>query len=333
MFRKLRKKARRAIVEYVAARHDKPLAPPSSREQTLVEEFRRALDTIRRGQAGDNARAENEWLDNVVQLEKLASEDDPRRFLRWDVIQKTMFVAQAAYVAPELKYLQSQPDWHDRWQRMIEESPAGHPIPYWRYPQSSGNCIHHAYHWARFEETTGLSVKDADVIFEFGGGYGSMCRLAHRLGFQGKYLLYDLPAYSALQQFYLRLTDATILSPESFDLEHNGTLCTWDPQVLQRVLSNSSALRNAIFVATWSLSESPVHLRNMILELVSPFQGFLIAYQAGFSGIDNVAFFRQWCERRDDIEWTDTLIGQLPKGNRYLLGRSKESRSHAPSKI
>ncbi|MBN1507461.1 MAG: hypothetical protein JW955_11475 [Sedimentisphaerales bacterium] len=333
MFKKLKKKVNRAIIAHIAARYDKPLAPPSQRELVLVEEFRRALQALGRSRAGDGASVENEWLDNAVQLEKLASGDDPRRFLRWDVIHKTMFVGQAPYVTPELEYLQNRPDWQDRWEHVIQELPAGHPTPYWKYPQSSGNCIHHAYHWAKFEETTGLSVKEANLIFEFGGGYGSMCRLAHRLGFQGRYLLYDLPVYSALQQFYLQLTDATILTPESFREGCGGTLCTGDLQVLQSALSDSTRLRNAIFVATWSLSESPVHLRHIVLDLIAPFQTFLIAYQAGFAGTDNVAFFRQWSERRDDIEWTDILIEHLPKGNRYLLGRSKEGRRQSTARL
>lgn len=333
MFRKLRKKARRAIVDLVAAMHDRPLPPPTKREQKLVGDLRATFQAMNRRPIEGGKCAESEWVDNAVRLEQLVACDDPRRFLRWDVIQKTMFITQAGYVAPELKQLQRRVDWHDRWERTIRESPAGHPVPYWRYPQSSGNCIQHAYHWARFEEMTGLSMNDTDFIFEFGGGYGSMCRLAYRLGFKGRYLLYDLASYSALQQFYLRLTEANLVSPESFTQGQNGILCLSDLEVLKRVLSNRGSPQNPVFVATWSLSESPLDLRKIVLDMVSSFNAFLIGYQARFSEVDNVAFFQQWCQSRCDVEWKDVLVEHLPRGSRYLMGKCRSNRSIVPLEV
>ena len=44
-----------------------------------------------------------------------------------------------------------------------------------------------------------------DVIVEFGGGYGSMCRLVRKLGFKGRYVIFDLRPILALQKYYLGL--------------------------------------------------------------------------------------------------------------------------------
>jgi hypothetical protein len=46
---------------------------------------------------------------------------------------------------------------------------------------------------------------DTDCIIEFGGGFGSMCRLVHALGFRGQHIIFDLPPVWALQRYYLRL--------------------------------------------------------------------------------------------------------------------------------
>ena len=47
-------------------------------------------------------------------------------------------------------------------------------------------------------------LSSSGVIVEFGGGYGSMCRLLHKLGFSGQYFIYDLPEFVALQRYFLK---------------------------------------------------------------------------------------------------------------------------------
>lgn len=323
MLKRLRKKTKRAIMNLVSAMHDKPLSPPSSKEEQLVTELRGVFQGLQGGQA------EDEWFDNARRLNELVANDDPREFLRWDVIRKTMFVAQAEYVKPELQYLQSRPDWSQRWSRIVRELPVGHPTPYWRYPQSSGNVIHHTYHWARYEEATGSPVRDADFIFEFGGGYGSMCRLAHAMGFHGRYVLFDLPAYSALQRFYLQMADMNVVAPDTFKRGQVGIVCVSDMESLTNILRTSVSGDNVVFVATWSLSESPVALRHTVLDLTQAFTRFLVAYQAKFADVDNARFFQQWCARRPDIEWRDTPIDSVPGNSRYLFGERRPANPHA----
>jgi hypothetical protein len=326
MFKKLKKKTRRLIRNTVAAIHDRPLAPPSPKEQKLVEELRAAFAATSQDSAQGDGHARSEWVENAARLQELITSDDPRRFLRWDVVYKTMFSNQLDFIKPELRYLQNRPDWASRWSTLIQESRAGHPVPFWLYPRSSGNCIHHAYHWARFEEVTGLPVAEADFIFEFGGGYGSLCRLAYRLGFHGRYLIYDLPACSALQRFYLQLTDVNVLSPESFRSGQRGVLCISELALLKDIFSNEAGSRGGVFVATWSLSESPIELRHTICDLVRSFEGYLIAYQTRFADIDNVGFFQRWSAGRADVTWRDIEIEQMQGGSRYLMGRQRGSR-------
>ena len=69
------------------------------------------------------------------------------------------------------------------------------------HKDSSNNLLHHAYNLLQLDLHTPLHK--LPTILEFGGGYGSTARLAFRLGFQGTYLIFDLPEFSALQRFYL----------------------------------------------------------------------------------------------------------------------------------
>jgi hypothetical protein len=48
----------------------------------------------------------------------------------------------------------------------------------------------------------GLDVRGFDFVIEFGGGYGSLCRLFFNQQFKGQYVLFDLPPFSALQHFF-----------------------------------------------------------------------------------------------------------------------------------
>jgi hypothetical protein len=49
-------------------------------------------------------------------------------------------------------------------------------------------------------------VKDHEVIVEFGGGYGSMCRLIYQAGYMGSYIIYDFAHLNLIQDYYLKST-------------------------------------------------------------------------------------------------------------------------------
>jgi hypothetical protein len=74
-------------------------------------------------------------------------------------------------------------------------------------PMFSTNAMamEHALHLFRFHSRLGSYLHDADCIVEFGGGFGSMCRLIGALGFRGRYVIFDLPPVLALQRYYLGL--------------------------------------------------------------------------------------------------------------------------------
>jgi hypothetical protein len=77
------------------------------------------------------------------------------------------------------------------------------PDTYSNNTQYSMNLIHQAYHLTQWEQATGKRIEHLNTIVEFGAGYGAMALLCRRLGFEGQYIIYDLPEFSLLQEYYL----------------------------------------------------------------------------------------------------------------------------------
>ena len=76
-----------------------------------------------------------------------------------------------------------------------------------------------------------------------------------------------------------------------------------------------------MFLATWSLSEAPIAVREQVLPLLATIGNVLVGYQERFGEIDNRMFFADLAQARPDIVWKNESILQLP-GNWYLFGRS-----------
>jgi hypothetical protein len=74
-----------------------------------------------------------------------------------------------------------------------------------------------------------------------------------------------------------------------------------------------------LYIATWSLSESPLEVRKTVAAALRDFDAFLLAYQENFLGIDNRAFFALWQSSFPAISWEEQAIAQL-RGHRYLFG-------------
>lgn len=310
---------RNMIRKLVRAIFDTRLPTPSNFEKGFLLELQQSFQQLPVRDVTTLSRAENAWRGNMNRLRELVLSQDPREFLRWDVISQTMFVDDARYLSKELAYLKQRPDWGTRWKSAIRESSVGHPTPYVYYPRSSGNLIHHAYHLANFEEKTGIEVQNVGVVFEFGGGYGSMCRLFHNLGFQDKYIIFDLPHFSLLQKYFLQVVGLTVhRSVKDFVAAHDGVLCVSDSGMLVSALAHVD-YTNSMFLGTWSVSESPLDVRSKIMPLLAGFNSFLFAYQDTFEEIDNIIYFDNWRENVRSVVWHSWPIAHAP-GNNYLVG-------------
>ncbi|MBV8898436.1 MAG: hypothetical protein JO051_18110 [Acidobacteriaceae bacterium] len=260
-----------------------------------TKQARERIDRLRAEVASAQTSVSGPWGAPQRRLRYAILNHDPRAFLTWDVIAETMSPPPySRFIRSERQFLTAH-DW-TRWSRAL----AG------RACLSAANAVHQAYHLCRFEMETGLTIRDFDLIVEFGGGYGEMRRIVDRLGFAGRYIIFDLPELNALQQFFF----STNAVP--------STVTVSDVQAVAAVLESEAKSRK-LFIATWSFDEIPLELRESWGGLLAGFDAFLIAYQTDFEGLDNQSFFEDWQRLFPRIVWKAYPNSQL-KDSYYLFG-------------
>jgi hypothetical protein len=247
--------------------------------------------------------AEDYWNGSCIQLIQDGLAKDPRYSLKWPVILNTMNVQGSGYIDVEFRRLPSGRD-RKRWQAALHESVVGGIDPYWLYFWTSESTVHHCYHLARFQEYTGADIVSFSCVFEYGAGYGNLCRVARANGFSGEYAITDLPQFLALQRFYLSATgiSATLLPLDEY--------ASW----MER-----EDVSEGIFIATWSFSETPLANRERVVQWLPNFGAALITFQDQSCGIDNTSHFRAIPERFEAThKCSIEPIAHMP-GNSYLF--------------
>lgn len=263
--------------------------------------------------SGKDTNVSGPWARNIAELRSNVRHRDARNFLQWPVVRYTMFHEPKTV---ELEYLRSSASW-PMWRKVLEEAAFGNPKPYTAFPKSNGNVIHCAYHLARFFGNDPVSFGNSDVIMEFGGGYGSMVKLVHDLGFRGTYVIFDLPEFSALQEYYLTTLGLKVFTEPT---REKGIVVISSQADLKRQCELTPAID--LFIATWSLSESPLELRKNISDILPPCSNWLVAFQERFDGIDNLAYFKDDFMTGKNIKWDMVPIDHI-RGSHYLFGRIK----------
>jgi hypothetical protein len=258
------------------------------------------------------------WEANRDELRGLLATGDPAGFLRWPPVRRTMVKRNHGPVVLEWRWMRRRSDW-PRWRAALRETTLGHPRPFPRMPTTSGNALHLAYHLRRFEDATGVRPETATFILEFGGGYGGTCRLLHRLGFRGTYAIFDLPEVSALQRFYLAHAGLAVRRWEDTPAEGPGVATLSNLEALPRLIAARPA-GPTLFIATWSLGETPMSLRDPVLAAVAGFDAFLFGYSARFGDTDNRAMFGRWRATLPGHVWRELALPHLGKAEFYLFG-------------
>lgn len=202
-------------------------------------------------------------------------------FWHWPSIRHTMTV-QHFPVTEQLATLQRD---EARWLPVIQDT----------HPHHARNLIHQAYHLALWEDATGQRVEDLESVYEFGGGYGAMADLVHRLGFRGRYSISDLPEFALLQRYFL--------GQRGVSVEHRDAPGDAD-----------------LFMAVYSLSETPLAFRDEFMGSTTA-RSYLLLYSSHFAEFDNVAWGARLMAERDDQHWATCQFSG--RDDWYALGWAK----------
>jgi putative sugar O-methyltransferase len=302
------------------------LSKKTSLDSRLIEELRSEVSNISPIVTDNLTGAELEWSNNVNIIIKNILNENPREFLSWDVVLKTMFVVRAKYINVELNVIKKSNHYKKIWKNALFENKIGRPTLFWKFPKSSGNLIHHLYHLLKFKEFSNIDYTKLEIVFEFGGGYGSMCRLLHNCGFNKKYIIFDLPVFGAIQKFYLKSLGINVLSPNEYLTSESGVICVSDFQELLTIFQNISEQKSKLFIGTWSFSETPIEFRKSFIPIISNFNFHLIAYQKNFNEANNIDYFNQFTSEIKKSKWANFEIEHL-KNSYYLFG-SDDSKMH-----
>ena len=335
--KRLLKSAARTVADGLARALGPGESPETEQGRALVAELRQSIASLPPLPAAAPGEAEDQWIVNLRDLRRMVQDHDPRSFLQWDVIRRTMFISNSAIALNEWREIRNSAD-RDRWIATLREDPVGYPMPFLFSPRTSGNQINHTYHLWRFHQHTHCDPAAARLIFEIGGGYGSLCRQVHRMGFKGRYVIFDLPEFACLQRYFFKSIGLQILTADQWLERGHGILLVTDVAELQRVLPQAAtaAAANAaprLVIATWSLSEMPAPLRERLLPLVDDFEWFLIGYQVRFGSVENADFFSSWADARANrIRWYNQPISFMPH-NFYLLGAAEADRQRRTAAV
>jgi len=287
------------------------LPAPSIREKKLIKELRQRMRTLKSSAAGKS------WEDFVKKLKRYVLYLDPRNFLRWEVIRLTMTMTDTP---PEcLTEMKASPNWENLWQPALQENDFGQPVPHPNLEGSSGTLVIHAWHLFNLKKVTALDFSGLAVVIEFGGGYGSMCRLLRHLGFRGIYVIYDLPEFSLLQDFYLRGLGQPTVTEQELPPAPGQNILISNLEDFKR-LNAAWPAGKKLFIATWSLSETPLEPREEFLSLVANGDYYLFAFQDKFDGVDNLEFFKNYQKKNNHLQWSSYLSYPRDQRDYYLIG-------------
>lgn len=228
---------------------------------------------------------------------RIVNGDDPANFMGWPCIYHTMLVNHWS-MAKEWEYLVTS--WNARnWPDVIKLHTSRPTDEFLSPPNSpsgySANMINQAYHIALWENTTGQRIDQLDTIIEFGGGYGAMALLCHRLGFRGKYIIYDLPEFALLQQWFLSQEGVENVS--------------WPKEI--------AATEADLLIALYSLSETPLELRDSFLGKVKA-KSYLFLYSPTWEEYQNSAYFGKLIKENVDLKWHNQATPR--QTDYYLIG-------------
>jgi putative sugar O-methyltransferase len=273
-------------------------------EYKYLMEFNRELKEIK-----SSNNISEFWSNSLLEIKHFINNNNMLNILQSPTIKFTMIAEPNKLELRKLLTSNKSIYFKD----IINEDWVGNPTPYFYYPKSSGNTIHHAYSLLQLYNLYNIDISKLTTIFEFGGGYGNFCKLLIKSNYTGNYIIFDLPFMSSIQKLFLNL------SKINFNISFINIRQTRSISLINDI-SQITFNNPDLFIALWSLSECPIALRDQILENNSDSKYFLIAYSNEFLGTDNHNYFENFRIKMTTHKWISYEIQHM-KGHSYLIGK------------
>jgi len=252
---------------------------------------------------------------------KLLKNKKIKNFLKVSFIQKMFFIHNRFFIYLELKCLKNSKKWFF-YKKLLKEDNVGSPVRYFLYPKSSGNKINHVFHLYILMTEFNIDIKKIAKVFEFGSGYGCMARIFSQINKDIKYTCFDTFYVSLLQFYFLKHNNLDVGYTRTNQFSLNIDL----NQIKNYNLINS----NYLFIANWSLSETPLYFREKLNSIIMGSEYILIGFQEKFENINNLKYFAKLEKKISNIFDVRIVKNKYYKGNLinrqnhyYFLGKKK----------
>ena len=205
-------------------------------------------------------------------------------FLRDSLIQQIMFIGNSYRTTIEFFKIYFL---YKEFRYLLKEDNVGNPLPFWLYPNSSGNRIHHIFHLIKLINLNKKNLNEYDLIIEFGGGYGSFCRLSKLYNYKNDYLIFDFNEVNIMQFYYLKhfYKDIEINKKSKISLIS-------EIKDLNTLLNNFYIDKKILFISHWAISETPLKTREEIFDITDKLKiNYFIAFQEKFLNVNNSKYF------------------------------------------
>lgn len=261
-----------------------------------------------RNAAPTETRASDLWLtvlQRIVSEFALSEPQDIISLLSMPSVMQTINPASEHIPSVWLDKLKADVDYKDRWSRILYQDNRN-PVRYTADPRTTPIMVQHVYHLLRFERITGRAIRECKNIVEIGAGFGNLAFALTMDGFEGTHSTYDIPLMNLIQEEY----QDNKVKVQRYHLID---------ELIKSLQANPNPMDTAM-IATWSLSEMPMELREKIIPSLLDLCGlFLFAYHpTQFEGINSEEYFDSIVAMRPDIYWA--ITPNSPCTSRYMFG-------------
>lgn len=198
-----------------------------------------------------------------------------------------------------LDYISEQPNGINVLNK-CQTPPWGSPFLLERFPTHSTTTLSHISNLCEIEQKFQKPIGNFSKIIDFGGGYGGLARCLLLLNSSMKVTILDSKPMIDVQQVFLE-----------------ETLCNIDRVNFATSLSKLEEEEYDLFNATFSLSETPNHIRDRAIKFAtSNCKNLFIVFQHYFGTYQNLEYFSIFRESMEKSNWKVSIERYGPYGTR-----------------